>query len=122
MILVVPLTLFALLLFTIPVTVVETSTGAARSAPRPSLIVTVVALIFVVIVLVVILLSIVASVVLPIALYFDARAVAQAAVGWEPDPVIYGLLGLAPYLTTPLVGIIVAIYYLFRRREHVGVP
>lgn len=60
--------------------------------------------------------------VLPIALYMDARQVDKANLRWQPDPIVYGLLGLAQFVVTPLVGFVVAVYYLFRRHEAVGVP
>lgn len=59
---------------------------------------------------------------LPVALYVDARHVARADLDWKPDPVLYGVLGLLQLLVTPLVGFFVAVYYLYRRHEHVGVP
>lgn len=122
MVLVVPLVVFAVVLFTVPLTVVESSTDAPAAAPTPSALLAVLAMAFAAVVLVVIMLGIVSSVLLPIALYMDARAVAKADLEWSPDPVLYGVLGLLPYFVTPLVGIVVAVYYLFRRHEVVGVP
>ena len=59
---------------------------------------------------------------LPVALYMDARQVAQADLDWEPDPTLYGILGLLQFFVTPIVGFFVSLYYLYRRHEHLGVP
>lgn len=67
-------------------------------------------------------LAFVVAVMLPVALYLDARQVARATVDWDPDPVVYGVLGLLQFVVTPVVGFVVALYYLYRRHEHVGVP
>lgn len=61
-------------------------------------------------------------VMLPVALYLDARKVAQADLEWQPDPFLYGILGVLQVIATPIIGLIVSIYYLYRRHEHVGVP
>lgn len=66
--------------------------------------------------------ALVVSAMLPVALYVDARQVGEADLEWQPDPVLYGLLGLLQFIATPLVGFVVAAYYLFRRHEAVGVP
>lgn len=59
---------------------------------------------------------------LPIAIYFDARVIAAAGRDWSPDPVIYAVLAALQFVVTPLIGLIVALYYLYRRHEEVGVP
>lgn len=62
------------------------------------------------------------AVILPIAFYMDAYAVRQSGADWAPDPHLYAFLGVLQVVATPLLGIVVAIYYLFRRHQHVGVP
>lgn len=59
---------------------------------------------------------------LPVALYFDARAVGLSHVDWEPDPILYAIGGLSQFVVTPLVAVAVALYYLYQRHEHVGIP
>ena len=61
-------------------------------------------------------------VMLPIALFFDARAVQEADVEWNPDPIVYALVTLLQFFVTPLVGLVVSLYYLYRRHEVLGVP
>jgi len=68
------------------------------------------------------LLSLVVFLLLPAALYMDARAVARAGLDWTPDPLVYAVAGLLQFVVTPVVGLVVALYYLYRRHEHVGVP
>lgn len=72
--------------------------------------------------LVLILVSLAVFVMLPVSLYMDSRAVSKAEYEWKPSPLLYGILGVLQFLVTPLIGLIVALYYLFRRHEHVGVP
>lgn len=72
--------------------------------------------------LVTLLASLAVFVVFPVALYMDARVVSKADYEWKPDPVVYGLLGVLQFVVTPLIGLLVALYYLFRRHEHLGVP
>ena len=63
------------------------------------------------------------TVLFPVAVYVDARAVSEAEVGWHPDPVLYGLVALAGVLMTAFtVSVPMALYYLYRRHETVGVP
>lgn len=68
------------------------------------------------------LLGLVLTLLLPVALYVDATELTESAVDWSPDPILYGLIGLLNFLAAPVVGIIVAVYYLYRRHEHVGTP
>ena len=63
------------------------------------------------------------SVLFPVAVYVDARAVSEADVGWTPDPTLYGVVALAGVLVTAFtVSVPMALYYLYRRHEAVGVP
>lgn len=61
-------------------------------------------------------------VMLPFALYFDAKAIRDAPVDWNPDPLVYALLGALQFVVTPLVGLIVGSYYVYRRHVELGVP
>lgn len=61
-------------------------------------------------------------VLLPLALYLDARAIRQTDVDWDPDPVVYALLAALQFVVTPVIGLVVALYYLYRRHEVIGVP
>ncbi|WP_232686736.1 hypothetical protein [Halobacterium zhouii] len=72
-------------------------------------------------VLLVVLVGLVLSLAFPIALYFDAEALADADTTWQPDPALYGLLGLASVVAQPLQ-IPLGVYYLYKRHEAVGVP
>lgn len=63
------------------------------------------------------------SVLFPLALYLDAQAVTEADVEWSPDPVVYGLIAVAGVvLTAFVVSVPLALYYLYRRHDAVGVP
>lgn len=57
----------------------------------------------------------------PVALYFDAEAVTEAGVGWEPDAALYAVAALAG-LVVPFLQPGVALYYLYQRHQHVGTP
>lgn len=59
---------------------------------------------------------------LPIALYFDARAIGTTSTAWDPDPVIYAVLAALQFIVTPIAGLIVAVYYLYRRHVEIGIP
>jgi len=72
--------------------------------------------------LVLVLVSLAVFVMLPVALYMDSRAVSKAEYMWKPNPLLYGIVGMIQFLLTPLIGLIVALYYLYCRHEHVGVP
>lgn len=61
-------------------------------------------------------------VMLPIALFFDAKAVQASAIDWDPDPIVYAVLALLQFVITPIIDLIVAVYYLYRRHDIVGVP
>ena len=67
--------------------------------------------------------GLVLSVLFPLAVYVDARAVSEADVGWNPDPLLYGVVALAGVLVTAFtVSVPLALYYLYRRHDAVGVP
>jgi hypothetical protein len=63
------------------------------------------------------------SVAFPVAVYLDAEAINDHHPDgdWEPDPALYGLLGLAGVVVQPLQ-VPLAVYYLYKRRESVGRP
>lgn len=61
-------------------------------------------------------------VMLPVALYFDAREIRDASIDWKPDPLVYALIAALQFLVTPLVGLIVSVYYLYRRHDAIGRP
>jgi hypothetical protein len=70
-----------------------------------------------------VLLGLLLALLFPFAIYADAAAVADADVGWDPDPFLYGLLGAVGLFAggapvQPAVGL----YYLYRRHQHVGTP
>jgi|GEM_PF-718387 len=80
-------------------------------------------LVFVLVALVVALVGLGLLLVFPLALYLDAQAVTRANLDWQPDGVLYALLGLVTAFTTGfLLSLVVAGYYLYQRHEHVDVP
>ncbi|MFD1513955.1 hypothetical protein [Halomarina rubra] len=74
-----------------------------------------------VVVAVFVLAGIVLGLLLPVALYYDAAAVDEAAVGWSPDPTLYAVVGVAGLFVQGLQPA-VAFYYLYKRRQAVGTP
>lgn len=63
------------------------------------------------------------SVLFPLAIYIDAKAIATADVEWTPDPVLYGLIAVVAVLMTAFtLSVPLALYYLYQRHRHVGVP
>jgi hypothetical protein len=65
--------------------------------------------------------GLVLSLAFPVAVYLDAEAVAEAGGEWQPDPALYGLVGLAGVIAQPLQ-VPLAVYYLYKRHESVGRP
>ncbi|MFB6269705.1 MAG: hypothetical protein ABEH83_07160 [Halobacterium sp.] len=61
------------------------------------------------------------SLLFPVAIYLDADAVAATTGDWTPDPMLYGLIGLAGVIAQPLQ-VPLAVYYLYKRHESEGVP
>lgn len=113
----VPFVVLAGVAFLSPVLVAGPGSGPVIGAP--------VAFVFLLVALLLLGFGILAFVVfvgLPIALYMDARRVGRADLDWRPDPFVYGGLGLLQFVVTPVVGFLVALYYLYQRHKHVGVP
>lgn len=115
----VPLAVFGLLLFA-PLGAVTMPTGTTPEfvGPVAYAIVTLV----VGAVAVYALVGVVLTVMLPVALYIDADELTDSSIEWSPDPILYGLIGLLNFLAAPVVGIIIATYYLYRRHQFVGTP
>jgi hypothetical protein len=79
------------------------------------------ALLFIVLTL---LLGLLMTPVFAISLFLDARKIRSADVPWDPNPYVWGLAGVAP-----IVGLVfgtfslmipIALVYLYRRNDHVG--
>lgn len=70
------------------------------------------------------LLGLLVAVMFPVAVYVDARAVRDAELrDWRPDPALYGLGALVAVLVTNVVlSVPFAVYYLYLRHKHLGVP
>lgn len=115
----IPVIIISVLLFVIPVIV--TGPGAQPGSGLVAL-GAIFGIFLGIILLVMIMLTLALVVALPIALYLDARAVNESSSDWKPDPLLYGLLGALQLIVTPVIGIVVALYYLYRRHEAVGVP
>lgn len=118
----VPLVAFIAVVGLVAATSVTVVDGGPSPGAAPTVIAVIVGAVLVFLILTVIIVSIALIVLLPIALYMDARAVSEAAVDWQPDPFLYGILGVLQIFITPVIGVIIAVYYLYRRHEHVGVP
>ncbi|WP_331232635.1 hypothetical protein [Natronorarus salvus] len=115
----IPLVIAAVLLFA-PVVIVA---GPAEAEPQMIAPVFAFAMVLLMVgVAVYALLGLVLTVLLPIALYLDAKWIADSELSWEPDPVLYGILGILNFVAAPVIGIIVALYYLYRRRQNIGIP
>lgn len=110
----VPVVILAVLTFVTPVVVGRGDPGGAS--------IRVFFLLFLLLIFGFVVLAFAVFVMLPVGLYMDARQVARAGLEWEPDPVIYGVLGLLQFFVTPIIGFFVALYYLYQRHKHVGVP
>lgn len=67
--------------------------------------------------------GLVLSVGFPIGMYKDAKAIEESTVSWNPDPMLYLLVAAASVLLTAFtVSVVVALYYLYRRNQALGVP
>jgi len=63
------------------------------------------------------------SIMFPVGIYLDAKAVAAADVSWKPDAVLYLLVGAGSVVLSAFtLSAVVALYYLYRRNQAVGVP
>lgn len=63
------------------------------------------------------------SLLFPIGVYLDAKTITEADVSWDPDPVLYLLVAAGSVLLTAFtLSFVVAVYYLYRRNQAVGVP
>ena len=58
---------------------------------------------------------------LPVGLYMDGTSVTGAETGWQPDVTLYVVGGIVGVFL-PLVSILVAGVYLYRRHRVIGVP
>lgn len=66
-------------------------------------------------------LTVLVTLLLPVALYKDIEAVEHASPEWTPDRDLYVILSLAGLFVGGLSAV-VALYYLYQRHAHVGVP
>lgn len=57
----------------------------------------------------------------PFAIYFDATTIAESGGVWKPNTTLY-VAGAIAGIVVPLLQVIVAVVYLYRRHEHVGTP
>ena len=70
-----------------------------------------------------VLIGFVLSIVFPIAMYIDARAIANSEASWTPDPLVWGLAALATeVLSVFTLSFVMSIYYLYKRHVAVGTP
>ena len=116
---------FALLAFTFAVTGAGVGAGVGEVAGEPTVGVAAglgaAGLALVAVAILLAFAGVVVSFVFPVAIYLDAEAVADARLDWDPDPALYGLLGLAGIIAQPLQ-VPLAVYYLYKRHESVGRP
>lgn len=68
------------------------------------------------------LLGAVFAVAFPVSLYKDAVVLGEGGQGWEPNGRRYAAAGLISVVTGFVLAIPLSLYYLSKRREHVGVP
>ena len=63
------------------------------------------------------------SILFPVGIYLDAKAVTTAETSWKPDAVLYLLVAAASVVLSAFtLSAVVALYYLYRRNQAVGVP
>ncbi len=96
--------------------------AGANGAPAVGMFAIALVLVVAVVAFTFVILALAVFVMLPIALYFDAQAITESHYEWNPDPFVYAIIGALQFFVTPLIGFIVAIYYLYRRHTDVGVP
>ncbi|WP_458207549.1 hypothetical protein [Haladaptatus sp. NG-SE-30] len=59
----------------------------------------------------------------PLGIYLDAEAVNRSNLDWRPDSVLYALIAVVSAVATGFtLSVPVAVYYLYQRHQHVGVP
>jgi len=68
------------------------------------------------------LLGAVFAVAFPVSLYRDAVVLGERAQEWNPNGRRYAAAGLISVVTGFVLAIPLSLYYLSKRREHVGVP
>lgn len=63
------------------------------------------------------------SVMSPIGIYMDAKEIEESSVPWDPDPILYLVVSAgAVIFTGAMLNVVIALYYLYRRHEEIGVP
>lgn len=117
--LMIPLAIFSLLVFA-PLGLVAVPAETDPGAVAPIAVITVIVLFGALMLYA--LGGLILTVMLPIGLYMDADAIATSDIRWDPDPILYGLLGLVNFLAAPIIGIVVALYYLYKRHQYIGIP
>lgn len=66
-------------------------------------------------------LAIIMLLLLPVALYFDIRAVNRSCGDWSPNVALY--VGAATIgIVATILSFVVAVVYLYRRHRYVGIP
>lgn len=66
-------------------------------------------------------LAIIMLLLLPVALYFDISAINRSGVDWAPNRTLYVLAATIGIVAT-VISFVVAVVYLYRRHQHVGIP
>ena len=63
------------------------------------------------------------SILFPVAIYLDAKEIAATDGAWEPDAVLYLIVAAASVVFSAFsLSAVVALYYLYRRNQAIGVP
>ena len=66
-------------------------------------------------------LAIVMLLLLPVALFFDIRAVNRSGGDWSPNVALYVVAATIGLVAT-ILSFVVAVVYLYRRHRYVGIP